>query len=118
MSSCRRKLFIEERRIEAEYEAAKRKYIAAPEISKVGLETLSRVESMQTQEARLFLEQELGLINQRACGLINQTIMKISTDCGMSLEDMDVGHGTPGASKGKRGVRVVQYLGCSHTLNE
>ena len=104
LNSCRRKLLIEARRIEAEYEAAKRNYSEAPGVSKAVLETLSRVESIQTQEARLRLEEELGLINQKACGLINQTITKISKDCGMSLEDMDVSHGTPGAQSSRRGV--------------
>ena len=110
LSPCRRKL-LEARRIEGEYEAAKRNYSKALEISKVVLEMLSRVESMQTQEARLLLEHELGLINQWAYGLINKTITKTLKDCGMSLEHMDVGHSTQGASSGKRGVRVWQYLG-------
>ncbi len=61
---------------------------------------------MQTQEVRLLLEQELGMISQRARGLINQAIMKTFAESGMSLEDMDVGHSTWGASSG---VRVVQY---------
>ena len=104
LSPCRRKLHIEARRIEAEYEAAKRNHSEAPGVSKAALETLGRVESIQTQEARLRLEEELGLINQRACGLINQTITKTSADRGMSSEDMDVGHGTPGAPSGRRGV--------------
>ena len=62
---------------------------------------------MQAQEVRLLLEQKLGMISQRACGLINQTIMKTLTDSGMSLEDMDVGHGTRGVSSSKRGVSMV-----------
>ena len=77
-------------------------------MTQVVLDTLGRVESMQTQEIRLLLEQELGMINERACGLINQTITKISTDSGMPLEDMDVGHRTRSTS---RGVSVVQYPG-------
>ena len=104
LSPCRRKLLIEARRIEAEYEAAKRSSSEAPGKSKAVLETLSRVESMQTQEARSRLEEELGLISQRASGLISQTIMKTSTDCGMSLEDMDLGQGTPAAPSGRKGV--------------
>ena len=111
LSPCRRKLLIEATRIEGEYEAEKRNYSEAHEISEVVLEMLSRVESMQTQEARLLLEHELGLIDQWARGLINKTITKTSTDFGMSLEHIDVGHGTQGASSGKRGVRMGQYLG-------
>ena len=64
---------------------------------------------MQTQEVRLLLEQELGMISQKACKLINQTIKKTLTDCGLSLEDMDAGHGTRSASSGKRRVSVLQY---------
>ena len=75
------------------------------------LDSLGRVESMRIQEVRLLLEQELGMISQRACGLINQTITKTLTDSGMSLEDMDVGHGTRSASSGNGGVSVVQYHG-------
>jgi hypothetical protein len=63
---------------------------------------------MQTQEVRLLLEQKLGLINQKACGLLDQMTKKASTDCGVSFEDMDVGDGSPGTSRG-RGVSVLQY---------
>ena len=63
---------------------------------------------MQTQEIRLLLEQELGVISQKACGLIHQTIKKAFTRCGLSLEDMDVGHGGSGAAR-DRGVSVLQY---------
>ena len=66
---------------------------------------------MQTQEVRLFLEQELGTISQKACELINQAIRKTSLDCGMSLEGMAVGHGTQSASSGKPEVSVLQYSG-------
>jgi len=73
---------------------------------------------MQTQEIRFLLEQELGVISQKTFGLINQTIQKASLDCGMSLEDMDVGNGTRDASRGKRGVSVLQYPGWAQTLSE
>ena len=63
---------------------------------------------MQTQEIRLLLEQELGVILQKACGLIHQTINKALADCRMSLEGMDVGHGGSGATS-DRGVSVLQY---------
>ena len=59
----------------------------------------------------MLLEKKLGVISQRACGLINQTITKTLTDSGMSLEDMDAGHGTQNASIGKRGVSVMQHHG-------
>jgi len=72
---------------------------------------------MQTQEIRFLLEQELGVISQKACGSINQTIKKTLLDCDMSLEDMDVGDGTRDASSGKR-VSVLQYLGWAQTLSE
>ena len=96
--------------LEAEYEAAKKNYCERRETSKVILETLSRVECMQTQENSLLLERELGMINQKACGLINQTITKTLPDSGMSLEDMDVGHSTRIASSR---VSVMQYPGCA-----
>ena len=113
LSPCRRKLLIETTRIEEEYEAAKRDYIEAPGVSHTILETLSRVESMQTREVRLLLEKELKMISQRACGLINQTVMKTFPDCGMSLEHMDVGDGAQSATSGMRGVSVTQYPGWS-----
>ncbi len=51
------------------------------------------------------------MISQKAYELINQTIKKMSTICGMSLEDMTVDYGTMDASRGKRAVSVLQYLG-------
>jgi len=63
-------------------------------MSQAILDTWGRVESIQTEEIRLLLEQELGVISQKACGLIHQTIKKTFPDSGMSLEDMDVGHDT------------------------
>ena len=72
---------------------------------------------MQTQEIRLLLEQELGVISQKACGLIHQTIMKALEDCGLSLGDMDVGHGEPGAAR-DRGVSVLQYPSWAHKLSD
>ena len=111
----RRELLIEARRIEAEYDAVNRSYNEVLEISQVVLDTLGRVESMQSQEVRLLLEQELGSISQRACGLINQIIMKTLASSGMSLEDIDIGHSTRGASSA---VSVVQYLAGPQTLNE
>jgi hypothetical protein len=96
--------------MEAEYDAAKRSYDQAPELSRSVLDTWGRIESMQTQEVRSLLEQELTLIDQKACGLIDQTTKKALADCGMSLEDIDVGHGSPGTSRG-RGVSVLQYSG-------
>ena len=63
---------------------------------------------MQTQEIRSLLEQELGLISQKACGLINQVIKEIIPDCGMSLEGMDVWYSTP---DGARDVGVLQSPG-------
>ena len=77
-------------------------------MSQVVLDTLGRVESMQIQEIRSLLEQELGMISQRACGLINRTITMTLTDSGMSLEGMDVGHSARVASSG---VSVMQYPG-------
>ena len=49
---------------------------------------------MQFQEIRSLLEQELGMISQKACLLINQTIKRMLPNCGMSLEDMDPSSGT------------------------
>ena len=66
---------------------------------------------MQTQEVRSLLEQQLGLISQKACGLINQVIKSISSECGMSLESMDVGYSTPSASSGTREVGVFHSPG-------
>jgi hypothetical protein len=80
-------------------------------MSRMVLDTWSRVGSMQTEEIGLLLEHELGIISQKACGLINQTIKATSLDCGMSLEDMDVGYGTSGVASGKRGVSWLQYPG-------
>jgi len=73
---------------------------------------------MQTVEIRFLLEQELGVISQKTCGLINRTIKKTLLDCGMSLEDMDAGHGTRDTSSGKRGVSVLQYPSWAQTLSE
>ena len=108
---CRQKLWIEAERIETEYNAAKGRCDEAPKISQAVLETLGRVGSMQAKEVRLLLAKKLGMISQRASGLINRTIAKTLTDSGMSLGDMDVGHGTRGASRSNRGVSVVQYHG-------
>ena len=66
---------------------------------------------MQTQEIRALLEQELGVISQKAYGLTNQMIEKILPDCGMSLEGMGIGYSTPGASSGTREVGVLQSPG-------
>ena len=116
LSPCRQKLFIEAKRIEAEYDAAKRRCDEAPKRSQAVLETLGRVGSMHAQEARLPLEKELGTISERAYGLINQTITKTLSDNGMSLEDVDVGQGARPASIGRRGVGVVQFPGwATHT---
>jgi len=104
--------------MQAEYDAAKRSYDQMAEKSKVVLDTWGRIESMQTQEIRSLLEQELGVISQKTCGLINQTIQKTLLDCGVSLGDMDVGNGTRDASSGKRGVSVLQYPGWAQTLSE
>ena len=68
LSPYRQKLCIEAKRIEAEYDAAKREHNEAPEITQVVLDTLDRVGSMQTQEVRLLLEKELGMISQRRAG--------------------------------------------------
>jgi hypothetical protein len=73
---------------------------------------------MQTQDIGFSLERELGVISQKACGLINRTIKKTLADCGMSLEDMDVGHGSPGASRGSGEVSVLQYPDWAQTLSE
>jgi len=73
---------------------------------------------MQTQEIRFRVEQELGVISQKACGLINRTIEKSLLDCGMSLEDMDVDRGTRDASSGKKGVSALQYPGWAQTLSK
>jgi hypothetical protein len=98
--------------MEAEYDAAKRSYDQAPELSQSVLDTWSRVESMQTQEILLHLEKELGLIHQKACGFIDQTTKKASTDFGVSSEDMDVAHGSPGASRGNGGVSHFTWIMC------
>ena len=66
---------------------------------------------MQTQEIRSLLEQELGLISQQACGLIDQVIKSILSESGMSLEIMDVGYSTIGASSSTREVSVLQSPG-------
>ena len=75
------------------------------------------VESMQTQEIRLLLERELGVISKKACGLIHQTIKKSLADCVLSLEDMDVGHSEPGAAR-DRGVSVLQHPSWAQKLSE
>jgi len=72
---------------------------------------------MQTEEIRHLLEQALGVISQKACGSINRTTKKALEDSGMSLEDIDLGNGGPGASRG-RGVSVLQYPGWAQTLIE
>ena len=108
LSPCRRILLIEGKRIETEYETAQKTYNRACEISQTVLDTWGRVESMQTQEIRLLLEQELGVVSQKACGLIHQVIKKALADCELSLEDMDVGHGGPSPAR-DRGVSVLQY---------
>ena len=108
LSPCRRILLIEGKRIEAEYETAQKTYNQACEISQTVLDTWGRVESMQTEEIRTLLERELGVISQKACGLIHQTIKKALADCGLTLEDMHVGDGGPGAAR-DRGVSVLQY---------
>ena len=74
---------------------------------KAVLETLGKVESMQTQEVRLLLEQKSGMISQKASGSISERIIKSLMDSGMSLEAMDVGHGTRSVSSSTRGVSVV-----------
>ena len=66
---------------------------------------------MQTQEICSLLEQELRVISQKACGSINRVIKNISPECGMSLEGVDVGYSTPGASSSTRKVSVLQSLG-------
>jgi len=114
LSPGRQTLLIEAERLDAELDAAERRYNEALEISKAALETLGRVESMQTQEVRLFLEQKSGIISQKACGLINETIIKSLTDSGMSLmslEDMDVVHDTRSVERSIKGVGVVWYPG-------
>jgi hypothetical protein len=110
LSPCRRTLLVEARRMEAEYNAAKRSYDQALELCQSVLDTWGRVESMQTQEVRSLLEQKLRLISQKACGLTDQTTKKALAHCGMSLEEMGVGHGSPGTLTG-RGVSVSQYPG-------
>ena len=105
------------KRIEAEYETAQKSYDRACEISQTVLDTWGRVESMQTQEIRLLLEQEIGVISQKACGLIHQTTKKALVDCGLSLEDMGVGHGGPGPAR-DRGVSVLQYPSWAQKLSE
>jgi hypothetical protein len=88
------------------------------EISQTVLRSWDRVGTLQTQEIRSLLDQELEMISQKACGLVNQTIEKILPDCGMSLGalgDMDVDSGTLGASSGKRCVSVLQYSGWTDT---
>ena len=104
--------------MEAEYDAAKISYDQTSEISKAVLDTWGRIESMQTEEIRFLLEQELGVISQKTCGLINQTVQKTLLDCGMSLEDMAIGNSTRDTSRGKRGVSVLQYPGWAQTLSE
>ena len=71
---------------------------------------------MQTREIRLLLEQELGVISQKACGLIHQTIKKALAGCGLSLEDMDVGHGGPGATRDR--VSVLEHPTWAQRLSE
>ena len=70
-------------------------------------DTWDRVESLQAREIRLTLEQELGMISQKAYEFVNQTIKKTlqdSTFGSIWLEDMDLD-----ASSGKRGVSIMQY---------
>ena len=107
LSPGRQTLIIEAKRIEAELDAAERRCNEAPKITKGVLETLGRVESIQIQEVRLLLEEKLGIINQKACELIKQTTTKTLTDGGISLEDMDVDHGTQSVPSSMKGVSVV-----------
>ena len=93
-------------RIKTEYDAAKKICNEAPKILQVVSDTLGRVESLQTQEVRLLLEQKLGMISERARGLINQVVNMALMNRGMSSEGMDVAHSTQVASGG---VSVVQY---------
>ena len=60
---------------------------------------------MQTQEIRLTLARELGMISQKACGLVDQTIKKTLqvSKVGILLEGMEVD-----TSSGKR-VSMVWY---------
>jgi len=97
---------LERQRIANEYDAVERRCNQAPEISRAVLDTWGRVESMQTQESRLLLDQELEMISKKATRLINQAFRKTLTDRGTSLEDMGVGHGTRGAS-----VSMLYYPG-------
>jgi hypothetical protein len=108
LSPCRRELLLRRKfLLETECEATKNSYYQAREVSQAVLNTWDRVESILTQEIRLLLEKELGMISQKVYGLISQTIKKTSQDCGMSLEDMDVGHGTQSPSSGNGGVSVL-----------
>ena len=115
LNPCRRTL-LETRQIENEYNAAKRHYNQALEISQAVLGTWGRVEFMQTQENCSLLEQELGMISKKVNKLINQTFRRTLPDCGTSLEGMGVGHGTRGASSGERGVSNI--LAGPQTLNK
>ena len=108
LSPCRKQLCIEAERIEAEYNAAKRKCDEAPRTSQTVLATLDRVGSIHADEVREHLEKELGTIPERACELIKQTIAKSLEGNDMSVEDLDVGRT---ATIGKKGVSVVQCLG-------
>jgi hypothetical protein len=95
-----------------EYVAAERNYYQAHEEFQSVLDTWDRVEDMQIQDIHLLLEQETGMISQKAYGLINQSIDKTLQDWklgGIQLEDVDLGHAKRGASGGKRGVRMSLY---------
>ena len=72
---------------------------------------------MQTQEIRLLLERELGVISKKACGSIHQTIKKALADCGLTLEGMHVGHGEPGAAR-DGGVSMLRYPTWAQKLSE
>jgi len=57
-------VLLKARRVKTEYETAIRSYNRACRISQTVLDTWGRVESMQTEEIRRLLEQELREINR------------------------------------------------------
>jgi hypothetical protein len=68
---------------------------------------------MQIRETRLLLEQDSGIVLQKAYRFINQAIEKTFQNWtlgGIQLEDMALIHGTSGS---ERQVSVLEYPVCT-----
>jgi hypothetical protein len=103
--SLRRRKLLEARRTTDDYRAAKESYDQARENFQSVLDTWGRVEPMQTQECRLLLQRESGMIPYEAEGLIDQAIETTFQNWklgGIQMED--VGRDPQGPSGSERGV--------------